>query len=96
MSNGLILVLKVVKSPEMEQFTFEAILFLAVLANYYKSDAAKLNPYLNRIRESTDGDFMRKLCWASNFALQTAIRYSLLDISAIPILNTIQHLSRNI
>lgn len=80
----------------MEQFAFEATLLLAVLANYHKSDAAKLNPYLNRIRESTDGDFMRKLCWASNFALQTAIRYSLLTLSTIPILNTIQHLSRNI
>lgn len=66
---------KLVKNVEMEQYTFEAILFLAVLANYHKSDAARLNPYLNRIRELTDGDFMRKLCWASNYALQTAIRY---------------------
>ena len=61
------------KSPETEQFTFEAVLFLAILVNYHKSDAARLNPYLKRIRESTDGDFMRKLCWASNIALQTAI-----------------------
>ncbi len=65
---------KLVKSPETEQFTFEAVLFLAILANYHKSDAARLNPYLKRIRECTDGDFMRKLCWASNFALQTAIK----------------------
>ena len=61
----------------MEQYTFDAILFLAILANYHKSDAARLNPYLRRIRESTDGDFMRKLCWASNFALGTSIKYPL-------------------
>lgn len=66
---------KLVKTPEMEQFTFEAILFLAILANYHKSDAPKLNPYLKRIRETTDTDFMGKLCWASNFALATSIKY---------------------
>lgn len=67
--------LQLVKSAEMEQYTFEAILFLAILANYHKSDAAKLNPYLKRIRETTDTDFMGKLCWASNFALGTSIKY---------------------
>jgi hypothetical protein len=69
--------LKLVGSPEMEQYTFEAILFLAILANYHKSDAAKLNPYLKRIRETTDTDFMNKLCWASNFALGTSIKFVL-------------------
>ncbi|KAJ3516078.1 hypothetical protein NLJ89_g1346 [Agrocybe chaxingu] len=61
-------------APETEEYTFEGILFLAILANYHKSDAAKLNPYLKRIRETTDGDFMRKLCWASNFALESSIK----------------------
>jgi len=50
--------LKLVKSPEMEQYTFEAILFLAILANYHKLDAAKLNPYLKRIRETMDTDVL--------------------------------------
>lgn len=58
----------------MEEYTFEATLFLAILANYHKSDAAKLNPYLKRIKESADGEFMRKLCWASNFALNSSIK----------------------
>ncbi|KAF4623526.1 hypothetical protein D9613_002229 [Agrocybe pediades] len=67
-------IVSVVKTPDTEQYTFEAVLFLAILANYHKSDAAKLNPYLKKIRETTDGDFMRKLCWASNFTLSTAIQ----------------------
>lgn len=65
---------QIVKSPDMEQYTFEVVLFLSILANYHKSDAAKLNPYLKRIRETTDGDFMRKLCWAANFTLGTSIQ----------------------
>jgi len=75
----------------MEQYTFEAILFLAILANYHKSDAAKLNPYLKRIRETTDTDFMGKLCWASNFALGTSIKYGL---SYFYVKYTIERLSR--
>lgn len=62
----------------MEQYTFEAVMFLAILANYHKSDAATLNPYLKLIRESTDGEFMRKFCWASNFTLDTCIKYVIL------------------
>ncbi|KAF9486298.1 hypothetical protein BDN70DRAFT_793929 [Pholiota conissans] len=67
-------IVSVVKDPEMEQYTFEAILLLAILANYHKSDAATLNPYLKLIKESTDGKFMRKLCWASNFTLGTCVK----------------------
>ncbi|KAF5384911.1 hypothetical protein D9615_001292 [Tricholomella constricta] len=55
------------------QFTFEAALLLAVLANFHKSDAAKLNPYLKCIKETRDEDLMRKICWAANFALTAAI-----------------------
>ncbi|KAG5220686.1 Chromatin structure-remodeling complex protein [Salix suchowensis] len=62
-----------IKTPDTEQFTFEASLLLALLANYHKSDAAKLNPYLQRIRQADDKDLIRQICWASNFALQAAI-----------------------
>lgn len=85
--------LKLVKSPEMEQYTFEAILFLAILANYHKSDAAKLNPYLKRIRETTDTDFMEKLCWASNFALGTSIKYGFSDSALKTLFTFFQSLS---
>ncbi|KAF8167628.1 hypothetical protein B0H34DRAFT_646029 [Crassisporium funariophilum] len=77
-------IVSLVKSVEMEQYTFEAILFLAILANYHKSNAAKLNPYLKRIRETTDREFMVKLCWASNFALATSIKsYQLISDDSI-------------
>ncbi|KAJ7631175.1 hypothetical protein FB45DRAFT_917728 [Roridomyces roridus] len=60
-----------IKAPETEIYTFEAILLLAVLANFHKS---KQNPYLQRISESEDKDLMRKICWASNFALDAVVK----------------------
>ncbi|KAF9041727.1 hypothetical protein BDZ89DRAFT_1207601 [Hymenopellis radicata] len=63
-----------IKSPDTEQYTFEAVLLLAILADFHKSDAAKLNPYLSRIKDSDDKDLMRKICWAANFALTTSIK----------------------
>ncbi|KAI0756821.1 hypothetical protein C8Q80DRAFT_1091494 [Daedaleopsis nitida] len=72
-----------VTSPDTEQFTFEAVLLLALLANFHKSDAAKLNPYLRRIRETEDDDFMRMVCWAANFAASAVVKayQSILDDS---------------
>ncbi len=49
-----------IKSPGTGKFTFEALLLLAVLANFHKSDAAKLNPYLKRIGWIDDRDLMRE------------------------------------
>ncbi|THV07535.1 hypothetical protein K435DRAFT_741871 [Dendrothele bispora CBS 962.96] len=75
-----------IKSPETEQYTFEAALLLAILANFHKSDAAKLNPYLHRIHESQDRELMRKICWASNFALDTTVKayQTIHDDNAVP------------
>ncbi|KIM88668.1 hypothetical protein PILCRDRAFT_24417, partial [Piloderma croceum F 1598] len=63
-----------IKSPDTERFTFEAILLLSILANFHKSDAAKLNPYLSRIKETDDKDLMQKICWASNYAADAAVK----------------------
>ncbi|CAK5264497.1 unnamed protein product, partial [Mycena citricolor] len=60
-----------IKSPETEMYTFEAVLLLTLLANFHKS---KSNPYLQRIHETDDQDLMRKICWASNFALDAVIK----------------------
>ena len=70
-SNGFI---QFIKSPKTERYTFEAIILLSVLANYHKSEAAKLNPYLLRMKETDDDDLMRKICWASDFAAEMAIK----------------------
>lgn len=62
------------KDPKTEMYTFEALLLLSLLANFHKSDAAKLNPYLQRIAETTDIALMRKICWAANFATAATIK----------------------
>ncbi|KAF9459825.1 hypothetical protein BDZ94DRAFT_989519 [Collybia nuda] len=63
-----------IKSRATEQFAFEAILLQAILANFHKSDAARLNPYLKRIKDTRDEGLLRKVCWASSFALETSIK----------------------
>ncbi|KAF9056114.1 hypothetical protein BJ165DRAFT_477877 [Panaeolus papilionaceus] len=67
-------IIEIVRDPLTEQYTFEAVAFITVLANYHKSDAAKLNPYLKQIAGVIDGEFMRKICWASNYLLENSIK----------------------
>ncbi|KAH9937283.1 uncharacterized protein B0H18DRAFT_969928 [Fomitopsis serialis] len=55
-------------------FTFEASVLLALLSNFHKSDAAKLNPYLKCLRETKNERLMRKICWASNFAADAVVK----------------------
>ena len=62
-----------IKSSDTKQFTFEAVLLLAILANFHKSDAAKLNPYLQRLKATQDKDLMRIICWACNFAIDASV-----------------------
>jgi hypothetical protein len=47
---------------------------LSVLANFHRSDAARLNPYLRKLSACDDTDFFKKVAWALNFALNTAMR----------------------
>ncbi|KAJ7597517.1 hypothetical protein C8J56DRAFT_321871 [Mycena floridula] len=63
-----------IKSPDTERYTFEAILLLGVLANFHKSDAAKMNPYLQRMKDTTDKVLMRKICWAANYSLDASVK----------------------
>jgi hypothetical protein len=67
--------LQIIKSPETEQYAFEAALLLGLLANFHKSDAAYLNPYLKCIHETEDKELMRTICWAANFAAEAAVKF---------------------
>ncbi|KAG7452321.1 DUF1741-domain-containing protein [Guyanagaster necrorhizus] len=62
-----------IKGSDTEQYTFEAVLFLALLADFHKSDAARLNPYLSQIKETKDIDLMKKICRAADFTLTASI-----------------------
>ncbi|KZT02439.1 DUF1741-domain-containing protein [Laetiporus sulphureus 93-53] len=67
-------IVTIITSQETEQYTFEAALLLSLLANFHKSDAAKLNPYLRCIRETDNHELMHKICWASNFAADAVVK----------------------
>ena len=61
-------------NAETQRFTFEAALMLSLLANFHKSDAANLNPYLKHVKDSVEDVMMRRICWAANFAGVTAVK----------------------
>ena len=63
------------------RFTFEVLLLLALLSNFHKSDAAKLNPFLRHIGEITDVEVLRRVCWAAEFAAGATVRWGFLPQS---------------
>jgi len=71
-----------IRGPETGRFTFEALLLLALLSSFHKSDAAKLNPFLRHIGEITDVQVLRKVCWAAEFAAGATVRWGLLPLSS--------------
>ncbi|KZP25398.1 hypothetical protein FIBSPDRAFT_1041539 [Athelia psychrophila] len=63
-----------IKSRDTGIYTFEALLFLGILANFHKSEAARLNPYLLRIKSFDDEECMIRMAWAANFAANSVIK----------------------
>ncbi|TDL28331.1 hypothetical protein BD410DRAFT_737549 [Rickenella mellea] len=63
-----------INSPDTQAFTFEAVFLLAIVANFHKSDAAKLNPYLRSLKDLDDVAVMKTICWSANFALYRVIK----------------------
>ncbi|KAF9454112.1 hypothetical protein P691DRAFT_810827 [Macrolepiota fuliginosa MF-IS2] len=68
------IIIAFVKTPETEKYTFEAILFLCMLVNFHRSDAARLNSYLRRLSNCDDVEFFEKVDWAVDFALNAAVQ----------------------
>lgn len=67
-------IVAMIRGPETARFTFEALLLLALLSNFHKSDAARLNPFLRHIGEITDVDVLRRACWATEFTAAATIK----------------------
>ncbi|KAI0308151.1 hypothetical protein B0F90DRAFT_1807431 [Multifurca ochricompacta] len=66
-------IISIIRGRETGRFTFEALLLLALLSNFHKSDAAKLNPFLHHIGQITDVEVLRKVCWAAEFTATTTV-----------------------
>ncbi|KAH9049384.1 hypothetical protein EDB84DRAFT_1453716, partial [Lactarius hengduanensis] len=54
-------IVAMIRGPETGGFTFEALLLLALLSNFHKSDAARLNPF-------------PPACWATEFTAAATIK----------------------
>lgn len=66
--------MQMVTSPETQHIAFEAMLLLALLSSFHKSDAANLNPYLRAIQDCVEQDFMTRICWTASYAADTAVK----------------------
>lgn len=66
--------LQFIQSTGTDAFALEAAVFLAILANYHKSDAAKMNPYLKRIKDCGDEQAMRNIRHATQDAMNEVVR----------------------
>ncbi|KAF7307059.1 DUF1741 domain-containing protein [Mycena indigotica] len=60
-----------IKAPDTRKFASEAILLIAVLANYHKS---KQNGYLMHIQHTDDQDLMRIICSAASLSLEPVVK----------------------
>jgi hypothetical protein len=67
-------IISFITNPDTERYSFEAILLLSSLANFHKQETAGLSPVLVHLRDSDDAILVEKVVWASNFAMETAIR----------------------
>jgi hypothetical protein len=73
-SNMLFPSSQIILGPETQKYTFEAILLLALLANFHKSDAAHQNPYLAQIKQTHSRDLLQMIARASNHAIETVVK----------------------
>ena len=65
---------QIILGIETQRYTFEAILLLALLANFHKSDAAHQNPYVAQIKQTASRDLLQRIAWAANFAVEAVVK----------------------
>ena len=65
---------QIILAVDTERYTFEAIILLALLANFHKSDAAHQNPYVAQIKQTASWDLLQRIAWAANFTIETVVK----------------------
>ena len=60
--------------PDTRKHTFEAMLLLALLANFHKSDAAHQNPYLAQIKQTQSRDLLRMIASAADLTVEAVVK----------------------
>jgi hypothetical protein len=65
---------QVILGTDTRKHTFEAMLLLALLANFHKSDAPHQNPYIAQIRQTQSRDLLQMIAWASNTSVEAVVK----------------------
>ncbi|KAL5519495.1 hypothetical protein ACEPAH_1178 [Sanghuangporus vaninii] len=62
------------KTPETQEYTFEAVVLLSILAGFHRTDSPRLNGYLREIEKTEDREFLRAFVYAANYKLDSVIK----------------------
>lgn len=62
------------KGTETQAFAFEAALLLAIISNFHRTDAAKLNPCLRSVKEVEDRELLKSVCYAANYTMDSVLK----------------------
>ena len=65
---------QIILGTDTQRYTFEAIILLALLANFHKSNAAHQNPYVAQIKQTASWDLLQGIAWAANFAVEAVVK----------------------
>lgn len=65
---------QIILGPDTGKHTFEAMLLLALLANFHKSDAPHQNPYLAQIKQTESRDLLRMIASAANHTVEAVVK----------------------
>ncbi|KAL5494715.1 hypothetical protein ACEPAI_176 [Sanghuangporus weigelae] len=64
----------IAKTPETEEYTFEAAVLLSILAGFHRTDSPRLNGYLREIEKTEDREFLRAFVHAANYTMDSVIK----------------------
>lgn len=65
---------KIIKDPATQAFAFEAALLSAIISNFHRTDAAKLNPCLRSVKEVEDREMLKCICFTANYTMDSVIK----------------------
>ncbi|KAL5536021.1 hypothetical protein ACEPAF_4115 [Sanghuangporus sanghuang] len=64
----------IAKTPETQEYTFEAVVLLSILAGFHRTDSPRLNGYLREIEKTEDREFLRAFVYAANYKMDSVIK----------------------
>ncbi|KAL5533692.1 hypothetical protein ACEPAG_152 [Sanghuangporus baumii] len=84
----------IAKTPETQEYTFEAVVLLSILAGFHRTDSPRLNGYLREVEKTEDREFLRAFVHAANYTMDSVSKayLEILDDSPPTFVSTVSSL----